>query len=109
MVPHEHAIGLSLLFFGLGLITLLMRRNLLLMLVGAETMGISLALIFVGFARMRAALAPGETGQVLEGQLLAFLVLAVVFVQLAIGLAMLVAFVRRRGSTDVEGASVLRW
>ncbi len=109
MVPHEHAIALSLLFFALGLAILLMRRSLLLMLVGAEVMWLSLALLFVGFARMRNSMPEGGAVQGLEGQVVALLILGVAAVQGAIGLAMLVAFVQRKDSTDIEGASVLRW
>ena len=106
MVPYEHVLGLALLLFGLSLAGVLLRRSLLALLVGIEGLFVAVALALVGFARLHAH---ARVDAVAEAQGFALVVLVVAAAQFAVGLALVVAFVRKRGSANVESASVLRW
>ena len=100
-MAHEHVLALALLLFAFALAAILLRRNLLVMLVAAEGLFVAAALGLVGFARSSPDPAQAEA--------FALVALGVAVAQLAVGLALVVAFVRKRGSANVEGASVLRW
>ncbi len=100
MVPIEHVIGLAGLLFLIGAIGMLVRRHLVVLLMCAQLMWAGGTLAIVAFARLHA----DENGHVF-----ALLAIVVAAVQVAIGLAVLVAFFRGRESVDVEEASELKW
>ena len=109
MIPHEHVIGLALLLFALALLTLLRRRGVLFLLAGVQGIFVSGALALVGFARMHGAGGLEEMAPAAEAHGFALLILVVAAAEFAVGLAIGVAFIRKRGSANVESASVLRW
>jgi len=115
MIPHEHVVGLALLLFALAILTVLLRRGLLALLVGVQGIFVSGALAVVGFAQGHAAMGVEPImgveplARVSEAHGFALLVLVVAAAEFSVGLAMGVAFMRKRGSVNVEGASVLRW
>jgi len=109
MIPHEHVVGLALLLFALAILTVLLRRSLLALLVGVQGIFVSGALAVVGFAQGHAATGVESMARVSEAHGFALLVLVVAAAEFSVGLAMGVAFMRKRGSVNVEGASVLRW
>jgi NADH-quinone oxidoreductase subunit K len=110
MIPNEHVIGLALLLFVLAIASLLLRRSLIALLAGVQGIFVSVALALVGFARMHAGPA-GDEATAAAGDAVAFamIILVVAAAQLAVGLGIVVAFVRKRRSVNVESASVLRW
>lgn len=109
MVTPTHLVGLALLLLGFSLASVLLRRNFLAVLVGVQGIFVAASLALVGFSRMRVALGVDDPAglSIAEGH--ALLVLAVGAAEVAVGLVMAVAFVRKRGSTNIEAASVLRW
>ena len=109
MIPAEHVVGLALLLFALAILTVLLRRNLLALLVGVQGIFVSGALVLVGFAQAHTAQGAGPSAQASEAHAFALVILVVAAAELSVGLAMAVAFMRKRGSANVEGASVLRW
>lgn len=95
-------IVLSCLVFCLGLYGVLARRELIAVLAAVEVMlgGATLLLVSLSATYVPLSLA-GEVGTGVEGQALALLLLAIVASEAAVGLALLVALVRR-GRTRMD-------
>jgi NADH-quinone oxidoreductase subunit K len=98
-VPTNHVLVLAAILFGLGLIGVVLRRNLLIILMSIELMLNAVNLTFIGFSRAR-----GD----IEGQGLALFVIALAAAEAAVGLAIVVALFRSRGSVNVDEANLLR-
>ncbi len=97
-VSPSHYLFLSLLLFSIGFFGVLLRRNLLLILMSLELMlnGINLAL--VTFSR---------TSLNLDGSIFVFFIMTVAAAEVAVGLALLVALYKKRGSVFSEDMNVL--
>jgi NADH-quinone oxidoreductase subunit K len=106
MAPIEHVIALSVMLFTIGVVGVVVRRNLMAMLMSVQLMLGGVGLAFVGFGRLHAGrVADGAH----DGHVFALLVIGVGVAQLAVALGMVVALVRNRDSMNVEDASVLKW
>lgn len=99
MVPTAHVLALAAVLFCLGLAGVILRRNLLIVLMSIELMLNGANLTLVGFARAR-----GD----IEGQGLAFFVIALAAAEAAVGLAIVVAVFRSRRSVNVDEVNLLR-
>jgi len=99
-VPLEHVLGLSALLFGIGVLGVLLRRNLVVILMSIELMLNAANLTFVAFARAR--------GQV-DGQIFVLMVIVVAAAEVAVGLGIVIALFRNRDSANVEDVSLLKW
>ena len=98
-VPIEHAMLLAVILFALGLIGVLVRRNLIFMLMSIEIMLNATALAFVaGGARWAAA----------DGQVMFILVLALAAAEVSVALALLMQVFRRFKTLDADALSSLR-
>lgn len=97
---------LSAALFAIGAFGVITRRGAIAILMCIELMlnAGNLALLAVS----RFLPAAGATG-IVEGQVLAFFVLAVAAAEAAVGLAIVIALHRQKGSTDVDLARLLRW
>lgn len=93
---------LAAVLFGLGLATVLGRRNLFFVLMGVELMLNAINLSFVGFSRTLAA------DGAWTGQIVPLFVIAIAAAEACIGLAMVIALVRRRDSLDVDDFADLK-
>lgn len=98
-VPTNYVVGLSALLFTLGVLGVLVRRNAIVIFMSVELMLNSANLAFIAFAR---------EFQALSGQVFVFFVIAVAAAEVAVGLALIVAIYRARGSIDVDEVSSLR-
>ena len=106
MIPLEHVIALSAILFGLGVVGVLVRRNVIVVLMSIELMLNAANLAFVGFNRAW----PGiEGAPALDGQIFVLMVIAVAAAEVAVGLGIVLSMVRNRDSVDLEEASLLRW
>jgi NADH-quinone oxidoreductase subunit K len=106
VIPLEHVIALSAILFGLGVVGVLMRRNVIVVLMSIELMLNAANLAFVGFNRAW----PGSEGApALDGQIFVLMVIAVAAAEVAVGLGIVLSMVRNRDSVDLEEASLLRW
>jgi NADH-quinone oxidoreductase subunit K len=99
-------LSLSALLFGIGVFGVIKRRGAIVILMSIELMlnAGNLALLAVS----RSLPAAGVRG-VVDGQVLAFFVLAVAAAEAAVGLGIVIALFRQKGSTDVDLARLLRW
>ncbi len=106
MVPLDHVIGLSAVLFTIGVMGVLVRRNLIIMLMSIELMLNAVNLAFVGFNRLW----PGSEGApAFDGQFFVLMVITVAAAEVAVGLGILLAMFRNRDSVDVEEVSLLKW
>jgi NADH-quinone oxidoreductase subunit K len=106
LIPFDHVMGLSAVLFGLGMIGVLVRRNLIVMLMSLELMLNAANLAFIAFNRMW----PGtDATPALDGQVFVLLVITVAAAEVAVGLGILLALFRNRDSVDPEAASLLKW
>lgn len=99
MTDYELAIIVGLLLFTVGMVGLLIRRNAIIAFMSIELMLNAVNLILVAFSRIR-----GD----LDGQVIAFFVIAVAAAEAAVGLAIIIAVYRRLRSIDLDKASLMR-
>jgi NADH-quinone oxidoreductase subunit K len=93
-----HYLGLSVVLFFIGTLGFLGRRNAIIVLMALE-----IQLNAVNLALVAAARYWGN----LEGQVVAFFVIAVAAVEAAVGLAILIAVHRSRRTIDLDDLSTL--
>ena len=99
LVPLVYFVGLAAIMFILGVLGFLLRRNALVMFMSLELMFNAANLTFVAFGRFY---------QILDGQLFVFFVMTVAAAEVAVGLALIVAIYRARGSIDVDNMNLLK-
>lgn len=99
LVPLVYFIALASVMFILGVLGVLLRRNALVIFMSLELMFNAANLAFIAFGRFY---------QVLDGQLFVFFVMTVAAAEVAVGLALIVAIYRARGSIDVDNMNVLK-
>ena len=95
----SHAVLLSLVLFGLGVLGVFLRRNVITVLMCIELMLNGVNLAFVAFSRAAGTL---------DGQVLVFFVLVVAAAEAAVGLGIVIALHRHRDTLDVDAFNVLR-
>jgi NADH-quinone oxidoreductase subunit K len=99
MLPITHFLYLAFALFLIGAAGVLLRRNVLIVLMGVELMLNAANLVLVAFSRMW-----GNT----DGQVLAMFTIAVAAAEAAVGLAIVVSIFRSRTGTDIDDLSLLR-
>jgi NADH-quinone oxidoreductase subunit K len=96
----QHALLLSLALFGLGVVGVFLRRNVITVFMCVELMLNAVNLSFVAFSRLLGTL---------DAQILVFFVLTVAAAEAAVGLAIIIAIHRQKNTLDVDAFSLLRW
>ena len=99
-VPLSAYLTLALILFSIGAFGVFVRRNALVVLLSVEIMLNAVNLTLVAYSR--------EFGAV-DGQIFVFFVMTVAAAEAAVGLAIILAIFRRRRTTDVDDASLMRW
>jgi NADH-quinone oxidoreductase subunit K len=98
-VPTAHLLALAALLFGLGALGFLVRKNVIIVLASIELMLNAANLSLVAFGRQHADH---------SGQIFAFVVMMVAAVEVALGLAIIIALVRHRDTVNVQDASLMK-
>ncbi|MFF7710099.1 NADH-quinone oxidoreductase subunit NuoK [Pseudomonas sp. NPDC007930] len=98
-IPLEHGLAVAGVLFTLGLIGLLVRRNILFILMSIEIMMNASALAFI--------VAGSRWGQP-DGQIMFILVISLAAAEASIGLAILIQLYRRFHTLDIDAASEMR-
>jgi NADH-quinone oxidoreductase subunit K len=96
----EFFLIIAALLFTIGCVGVLVRRNAIVILMCVELMLNAVNLTFAAFA---------HEGQTMAGHVFVFFVMTVAAAEAAVGLAIVIALFRRRRSTDVDDASLMRW
>ncbi len=95
----QHYLVVSVLLFCLGLLGVMVRRNLLVIYMSLELMLNAANLALVAFSRFN---------NNLDGQVIVFFIITVAASEVAVGLALIVALYRRRQTTHVEDLATLK-
>ena len=98
-VGLEHYLIVSALLFCLGLLGVIMRRNLLVIYMSLELMLNAANLALVAFSRFNGHL---------NGQVMVFFVITVAAAEVAVGLALIVALYRKRQTAHVEDLTSMK-
>lgn len=98
-VGLEHYLVVSAILFGMGLLGVIVRRNLLVMYMGLELMLNAANLALVAFSRFT---------NNLDGQVFVFFIITVAAAEVAVGLALIVALYRKRQSAHVEDLTLMK-
>ena len=94
-----HYLLVSALLFALGLLGVIVRRNLLVIYMSLELMLNAANLALVAFSRYN---------DNLRGQAFVFFIITVAAAEVAVGLALIVALYRRRQTTHVEDLTSMK-
>jgi NADH-quinone oxidoreductase subunit K len=100
VVPLHYYLLVSAIVFAIGVIGVLIRRNLIVVLMSIELMLNAVNLTFIAFSRSLGSM---------EGQVAVFFVMAVAASEAVIGLAIIVAVFRHRESLDPQEMQLLKW
>ena len=92
MITLAHYITLSAVLFSIGVIGVVCRRNALVIFMSIELMLNAANLAFIAFARYQNSM---------QGQALAFFVITLAAVEVAVGLGIIVAIFRKEETVDV--------
>ena len=100
MITLHHYLVLSALLFLIGVVGVLIRRQIIVILMCLELLLNSANLAFIAFARYLDSM---------EGQVFVLFVMVVAAAEVAIGLAIAVAIFRQRGTININDLSVMKW
>ena len=98
-VGLHHYLFVSIMLFCLGLLGVIMRRNLFVIYMSLELMLNAANLALVAFSRFN---------NKLDGQVVVFFIITVAAAEVAVGLALLVALYRKRQSAHVEDLTSMK-
>ena len=98
-VGLEHYLTVSAVLFALGLLGVIVRRNILVIYMSLELMLNAANLAFVAMSRFN---------NNLNGQVMVFFIITVAAAEVAVGLALIVALYRRRQTADVGDLSSMK-
>ncbi len=98
-VDLEHYLVVSGILFGLGLLGVIVRRNLLVIYMSLELMLNAANLALVAFSRFT---------HNLDGQVFVFFIITVAAAEVSVGLALIVALYRKRQSAHVEDLTTMK-
>ena len=100
MVPLDYYIILSAFLFVIGVIGVIVSRNLIVMFMGIEIMLNAANLAIMAFSRHL---------RLMDGHVFVFLVMTVAAAEAAVGLAIIIAVFRSRESVNADALNVMKW
>ncbi len=99
MVPTTYYLLLSAVLFTIGTLGVLLRRNLLIIFMSVEMMLNAVNLTFVALARHFLQI---------HGQIFVLMVMVVAAAEVAVGLAIVMAVIRNKDTTNIEDVNLLK-
>ena len=100
MVPLDYYLILSAIIFAIGVVGVLIRRNLIIVLMSIELMLNAVNLTFIAFSNSLGSM---------DGQVIVFFVMAVAAAEAVVGLAIVISVFRHRQSLDPQEMQLLKW
>jgi NADH-quinone oxidoreductase subunit K len=100
MVPLDYYIILSAFLFTVGVVGVIVSRNLIVMFMGVEIMLNAANLALMAFSRHL---------RLMDGQVLVFLVMTVAAAEAAVGLAIIIVVFRGRESVNADHLNLMKW
>ena len=98
MIPVSYYLWVSVILFSLGVTGVLVRRNAIVIFMCVELMLNAVNLTFVALAQQLGV----------AGQLFVLFVMAVAAAEAAVGLAIILAIFRHRGTVDLQNINLLK-
>ena len=99
MVPTSYYLILSAILFTIGVLGVLLRRNVLIIFMSVELMLNAVNLTFVAVARQFLQI---------NGQIFVLMVMVVAAAEVAVGLAIMMAIIRHKDTTNIEDVNLLK-
>ena len=99
MIPLEWYLSLGFVLFAIGLVGVLVRRNIVMVLLSIELILNSANITFVAYSHYL---------QSINGQIIVFFVLTMAAAEVALGLALVIALYRVRGTLNVDEINLLK-
>jgi NADH-quinone oxidoreductase subunit K len=93
------SLALSAILFSLGVVGVIIRRNVIILFLCIELMLNAVNLAFVAFSRTAG----------IDGQIIVFFVMTVAAAEAAVGLALVIAIFRHLQTVDMKNFNLLRW
>ncbi len=99
-IPISYYLLLSGILFTIGVVGVLTRRNAIVIFMSIELMLNAVNLTLVAFSKQFNAL---------DGQVFVFFVMVVAAAEVAVGLALIVAIFRLKGTVSIDKINILKW
>ena len=100
MIPIEHILLLSALLFIIGVLGVMLRRNVIVMFMSIELMLNAVNLSFVTFARSLDSM---------TGVIFIFFIIVVAAAEAVVGLSIILSIFRTRKTLHIEKVNLLKW
>ncbi len=100
MIPLEWFLIVAGVIFVIGMIGVIIARNVMIIFMSIELMLNAANLAMVAFSR--------EIG-ILDGHVMVFVIMTVAAAEAAVGLAIIIALFRNRDSANIDEVNVLKW
>ena len=109
-ITLNHYLAVAAMVFAIGLMGVIMRRNLLIIYMSLEMMLQAANLTFVAFSRFYNHSEPTASAyNHIDGQVFVFFIITVAAAEIAVGLALIVALFRLRQTTQVQDLTTLKF
>jgi NADH-quinone oxidoreductase subunit K len=100
VAPISYYMALSAILFAIGVIGVLIRRNVIVMFLSIELMLNAVNLVLVALGRRMGSM---------DGQVIVFFVMTVAAAEAAVGLAIIISMFRNRETVNADELNLLRW
>jgi NADH-quinone oxidoreductase subunit K len=100
MTPISYFMVLSGILFAIGVVGVLIRRNIIVMFMSIELMLNAVNLAFISMGR--------RIGSI-DGQVIVFFVITVAAAEAAVGLGIIISLFRNRATVNADELNLMRW
>ena len=100
MVPTSAYLILAIVLFGIGVVGVMITRNMIVLFMSIELMLNAANMVLIAFSKAL---------NLVDGHVIVFLVLTIAAAEAAVGLAMIVMVYRNRETIDVDRFSLMKW
>jgi len=100
MIPLTYMLSLSAAIFAIGVLGVIIRRNVLVMFMSIELMLNAVNLTFIALSSRLGSM---------DGQVIVFFVMTVAAAEAAVGLAIIIAVFRGRDTLHADELTLLKW
>lgn len=100
MVPLNYYLVFSAVIFAIGVVGVIIRRDVIVILMSIELMLNAVNLTFIAFSRSLGSM---------DGQVIVLLVMTVAAAEAVVGLAIIISVFRHRQTLDPQEMQILKW
>jgi NADH-quinone oxidoreductase subunit K len=100
MVPLSHYLIVSAILFFIGVLGVLLRRNVIVVFMSIEIMLNAVNLSLIGFDRFL---------NQHDGQVFSFMVMAVAAAEVSVGLAIIISIFRKKPTINLDEFNIMKW